>query len=148
MDFPSYRPLLDNSKFEQVSMGLRSKPIKVLFARYGMAVYKNEEEIKRISPDFNLLNNIDYNGIIATAPGNNCDFVSRFFAPKFGILEDPVTGSAHCELIPYWSNILNKKKMIARQLSKRGGELYCSYLGDRVIIGGEAVTYMRGELSL
>ena len=92
--------------------------------------------------------NLEYDGIILTAPGNNCDFVSRFFAPKLGIQEDPVTGSTHCELIPYWSKRLNKKDMIARQLSKRGGELYCSYLGDRVIIGGKAITYMQGELLL
>ena len=76
----------------------------------------------------------------------NVDFVSRFFAPRLGILEDPVTGGAHCELIPYWSKQLNKQDMTAKQLSKRGGVLHCSYLGDRVTIGGEAITYMHGEL--
>ena len=146
MDFPSYSPLPDNSKLKEVSLALKSKPLKLFFAKYCMAVYDTEEEVRNISPNFDLLKSIDYNGIIVTAPGNKYDFVSRFFAPKFGIQEDPVTGSTHCELIPYWSKILNKKNMLASQLSNRGGELYCSYLGNRVIIGGEAITYMHGEL--
>jgi predicted PhzF superfamily epimerase YddE/YHI9 len=87
-----------------------------------------------------------HDGIIATAAGNSVDFVSRFFAPKLGIPEDPVTGGAHCSLIPYWSDRLAKNKLTARQLSERGGELYCEQRGDRVQIGGKAVTYLRGEL--
>lgn len=148
MDFPSYSPMPEDSKLKEVSIVLKSMPSKFLFGRYGMAVYENEQDILKISPNFDALMDLDCDGIIVTAPGNNCDFVSRFFAPKLGIQEDPVTGSAHCELIPYWSKIFNKQNMLARQLSKRGGELHCSNLGDRVIIGGEAVTYMRGELIL
>ena len=148
MNFPCHKPVLENSKLKEISMCLNSKPSKFLSARYGMAVYDSEEKIHKILPNFDLLNNFEYKGVIVTAPGKDCDFVSRFFAPKLGIQEDPVTGSAHCELIPYWSKVLKKKHMLARQLSKRGGELYVSYLGDRVIIGGKAVTYMKGELLL
>ena len=148
MDFPSYSPMPETSKLKEVSTALKSTPSKFLFGKYGMAVYENEQDILKISPNYDALMDLDYNGIIVTAPGNSCDFVSRFFAPKLGIYEDPVTGSAHCELIPYWSKIFNKRNMLARQLSHRGGELHCSYLGERVIIGGKAVPYMRGELML
>jgi predicted PhzF superfamily epimerase YddE/YHI9 len=94
------------------------------------------------------LRTLDALGIIATAPGSDCDFVSRFFAPAAGINEDPVTGSAHCTLIPYWSRRLNKTKLFARQISKRGGELFCRQAGERVLIGGKAVLYLRGEIEL
>ena len=86
--------------------------------------------------------------MIVTAAGKNVDFVSRFFAPQSGIDEDPVTGSAHTTLIPYWSAKLAKTEMTARQLSKRGGELNCSYLGDRCLIGGKAVLYLTGEIEI
>ena len=91
---------------------------------------------------------LDPMGIIATAPGGDCDFVSRFFAPKAGIPEDPVTGSAHCTLIPYWGERLGKSEMLARQISKRGGLLHCAYRGDRVSIGGSAVPFMEGVITL
>ncbi len=94
------------------------------------------------------LNNLDYPAVIITAPGNKVDFVSRNFAPKLGIPEDPVTGSAHCELIPYWSRVLNKKYLIANQISERGGKLYCTYNNDRVTIGGNAITFLRGEIEI
>ena len=94
------------------------------------------------------LKNLDYPAVIVTAPGNEVDFVSRNFAPKLGIPEDPVTGSAHCELIPYWSKIFNKKVLIANQISKRGGKLYCTYNGDRVTIGGNAITFLKGEIEI
>ena len=86
--------------------------------------------------------------MIATAPGEDCDFVSRFFAPLQGIPEDPVTGSAHCELIPYWAEKLGKTKLRARQISARGGELFCELAGDRVRIGGHAALYLKGEIYL
>ena len=91
---------------------------------------------------------LSYLSVIVTAPGNEVDFVSRNFAPKLGIPEDPVTGSAHCELIPYWSRVLKKKRMIANQISKRGGKIYCKDLNNRVTIGGEAVTFLRGEIEI
>ena len=148
MNFPSHEPKEVNHNLEEISNALGVCPTFFLYFDYGLAVFKNEEEIIKINPNFNALENLSYDGIIVTSPGENVDFVSRFFGPKLGIKEDPVTGGAHCELIPYWSKRLNKKDMIARQLSKRGGELYCSYLGDRVIIGGKATTYMQGELLL
>ena len=95
-----------------------------------------------------MLKNLDCVGIIATAPGENCDFVSRFFAPAAGVDEDPVTGSAHCTLIPYWAARLGKNKLTAHQISRRGGELFCELIGDRVHIGGKAVLYLRGEIVL
>ena len=84
---------------------------------------------------------------MVTSKGDNSDFVSRNFAPKLGIPEDPVTGSSHCELIPYWSNKINKKDMIAFQVSERGGKIYCKYNGNRVLIGGEAITFLRGVIN-
>jgi len=87
-------------------------------------------------------------GLIATAPGNDCDFVSRFFAPQSGVAEDPVTGSAHCTLIPYWSKRLGKTRLHARQLSARGGELWCEDLGERVKIGGYAASYLVGKITV
>ncbi len=100
------------------------------------------------SPSFDKLNMLEYPITIVTAPGNEVDFVSRVFAPKLGIPEDPVTGSAHCELIPYWFKSLKKKEMTAHQISKRGGKLYCTYNGDRVTIGGDAITFLRGKIEI
>ena len=94
------------------------------------------------------LKELDCPAVIVTAPGDKVDFVSRNFAPKLGIPEDPVTGSAHCELIPYWSKVLNKKELFAYQISERGGKLYCTHNEDRVTIGGEAVTFLRGEIEI
>ncbi|MEJ7694990.1 PhzF family phenazine biosynthesis protein, partial [Daejeonella sp.] len=99
-----------------------------------------------LSPDFVALSKIDSVGFIATAPGDNSDFVSRFFAPSAGINEDPVTGSAHCNLIPYWANRLGKENMHAYQVSARRGELWCQLKGDRVLMSGKAVTYLKGEI--
>jgi predicted PhzF superfamily epimerase YddE/YHI9 len=90
----------------------------------------------------------DVTGVIATAPGDECDFVSRFFAPAFGIPEDPVTGSAHCTLVPYWAKRLGKTTLRARQISPRGGELFCELRGDRVEIAGRAVKYLEGEIEV
>lgn len=148
MDFPSHEPKLTDQNLDEISSALSVCPSSFLYCNYGIAIFNNEEDIMKVKPDFNRLVKLKYDGIIVTAPGDQVDFVSRFFGPRLGIPEDPVTGSAHCELIPYWSNRLNKKDMIARQLSKRGGELYCSHLGDRVIIGGKAITYLRGELRI
>ncbi len=110
-----------------------------------MLVFQNEQQIIDLAPDFKLMNKVKARGIICTAPGESCDFVSRFFGPQSGIDEDPVTGSAHTTLIPYWSARLEKKTLVAKQLSKRGGTIYCEYLDDRVEIGGTAKTYLVGE---
>ncbi len=112
-----------------------------------MVVVKSEVDVLRTTPDSGLLKKVDCRGVIVTAPGTSCDFVSRFFAPRVGVDEDPVTGSAHCALIPYWSSILGKPKLYARQVSKRGGELFCEYHGERVTIAGRGVLYMTGEIN-
>lgn len=111
-----------------------------------MLVYDNQDQIEKIQPDFKILNQTGSRGIIVTSRGNECDFVSRFFAPGVGIDEDPVTGSAHTTLIPYWHKVLHKTEMTAMQLSKRKGNLKCKYLGERVEIGGKARIYLIGEI--
>ncbi len=108
----------------------------------------NEEIIQQLTPDFSLLSKLEFSGIIVSSAGNNVDFVSRFFAPKIGINEDPVTGSAHTILIPYWAGKLNKTKLEALQLSKRTGYLNCEYLNDRVEMSGQAITYLKGQLTI
>ena len=148
MNFPAYEPKIIDQNLDELYDAFGVRPTLFLCCNYGLAVFNNEAEIIEIIPNLNAIEKLSYNGIIVTAPGENVDFVSRFFAPKFGIPEDPVTGGAHCELIPYWSKRLNKEDMIAKQLSKRGGIIHCSYLGDRVNMGGEATTYMQGELLL
>ncbi|MFZ9010540.1 MAG: PhzF family phenazine biosynthesis protein [Anaerohalosphaeraceae bacterium] len=113
-----------------------------------MVVYETEEEIRTLSPNYHLLNQIPVRGVIVTSPGRDHDFVSRFFAPRCGVPEDPVTGSAHTTLIPYWGGKLGKTRLSAAQLSSRGGILRCELLGDRVKIAGKAITYMKAELYL
>jgi len=113
-----------------------------------MLLYDTQRDIEDISPDFARLTEIDLRGIIVTAPGNDTDFVSRFFAPKLEINEDPVTGSAHTTLTPFWSERLGKKALTARQLSRRKGDLHCKLLDSRVHITGKAVTYLGGEIEI
>lgn len=113
-----------------------------------MVVYDTEEEIRALRPNLHLLNQIPVRGVIVTSPGREVDFVSRFFAPRCGVPEDPVTGSAHTTLTPYWAETLGKNTLSAAQLSPRGGELRCELQGDRVKIAGKAVTYMKAELYL
>ena len=109
-------------------------------------VYSSEKEIREMNPDFAILAKADIRGIIVTAPGDEVDFVSRFFAPKVGVNEDPVTGSAHTTLTPYWAKRTGKTTFKARQLSQRGGELICTLQDDRVLIAGKTKTYLRGEI--
>lgn len=111
-----------------------------------LLLFDSEETIRNISPDFQLLKQTRARGIIVTAAGRDVDFVSRFFAPSVGVDEDPVTGSAHTCLVPFWSSKLRKTDLKALQLSERGGELWCTLAGDRVLIAGKAVTYLRGEI--
>lgn len=112
-----------------------------------MLVYSSQDEIENIKPNFLMLNEVKARGVIVTAPGRGFDFVSRFFAPQSGINEDPVTGSAHTSLIPYWSEKLGKANLSARQISARGGNLVCQYQSPRVKIGGSAVLYLTGEIN-
>ncbi|MFD2245708.1 PhzF family phenazine biosynthesis protein [Pontibacter ruber] len=113
-----------------------------------LLVFQSEEEVAGFNPDINLVNSVPARGIIVSAPGKEVDFVSRFFCPQVGITEDPVTGSAHTTLTPYWSERLGKKKLTAKQLSARQGNLTCEYLGERVNITGKAVTYLTGEIEV
>ncbi|HEY0898788.1 MAG TPA: PhzF family phenazine biosynthesis protein [Sphingobacteriaceae bacterium] len=121
-------------------------PVEILRARDYMVVYEKESDILALKPDFAALSKVDGIGVIVTAKGDSCDFVSRFFAPGAGIPEDPVTGSAHCNLIPYWADRLKKNELHAFQVSSRRGELWCKYEGDRVLMSGKAVTYLKGEI--
>ena len=128
--------------------GLGWIPREVLKTRDYLAVFADADEIAGLKPDMAQLAKLDCLGLIVTAPGRDCDFVSRFFAPGAGIPEDPVTGSAHCTLIPFWSQRLGKTKLHAHQLSLRGGELFCEARGARVGIGGRCALYSRAELEL
>lgn len=128
--------------------GINAKPVEVLKSRDYLVVLNNEDEIRSLKPDFEKLKTLDCLGVIVTAKGWDVDFVSRFFAPNAGVPEDPVTGSSHSTLIPYWSQKLGKSKLAALQLSERGGKLFCEDLGDKVKIAGKAVTYLTGEITV
>ena len=147
LDFPA-RPGAPCPTPPALSEALGREPLEVWQARDYVAVYATPEEIVALRPDMALLGELDCLGTIVTAPGVEVDFVSRFFAPAVGIPEDPVTGSAHCTLVPYWAGRLGRQRLTARQLSARGGELYCELAGERVRIGGRAVTYLTGEIEL
>ncbi|MGD8477222.1 MAG: PhzF family phenazine biosynthesis protein, partial [Burkholderiales bacterium] len=133
---------------DALSEGLGAQPREVLASSDYLAVLDSEASVKNLQPDFAVLATLDLRGVIVTAPGDRCDFVSRFFAPGYGIDEDPVTGSAHCELAPYWSARLGKAQMQARQISSRGGEVHCEMAGDRVVLKGAAVTFMRSRIEV
>jgi predicted PhzF superfamily epimerase YddE/YHI9 len=147
MDFPSHKPSYCEVP-DILVKGLDKTPKKVLASNYYLAIYESEETILSLRPYMKALKELDRIGVIVSAPGNSTDFVSRFFAPAVGIPEDPVTGSAHCTLIPYWAETLNKNKLTALQVSDRGGEINCEYQGDRVIIGGNAKLYLEGTISI
>lgn len=147
LDFPS-RPAEASATPARLAEGLRAQPREVFKGRDYLAVFERESEVAKIAPIFEIVAELEANGVIVTAPGDNCDFVSRYFAPRVGVPEDPVTGSVHCALIPYWSKRLGKTKLHARQLSPRGGELFCEDRGPRVGIGGTAVTYVEGTLQV
>jgi PhzF family phenazine biosynthesis protein len=125
---------------------LGRKPVEILGAVKYLALYDNEADVAALAPDTVALRDIDRDGVIVSAPGHDCDFVSRYFAPHAGIPEDPVTGSAHCTLVPYWAKRLGKTKLHARQISRRGGELFCELRGDRVVIAGRAALYLEGRI--
>ena len=148
LDFPrdNYKPSNDFVDLEEV---LGVKPLELYKGRDDLlAIFDNESLIKNMNPDFMKLSKFDIRGLIVSAPGNSSDFVSRCFFPGAGVNEDPVTGSAHTTLTPYWSNRLNKNTLLAKQLSHRGGMLYCEDKGERIIIGGKAVEYLKGEISI
>lgn len=147
MNFPARMPVACEIP-DHLLEGFSIKPKQVLRSRDYFLVYESEADVLNAIPDFVQLNQVDTLGIIITARGSQADFVSRFFVPNSVIGEDPVTGSAHATLIPYWSQALNKTTMKAEQLSKRRGDLWCGIDGDRVTIAGKAVLYMKGEYRL
>jgi predicted PhzF superfamily epimerase YddE/YHI9 len=148
MNFPS-RPAQEAAPPPGLVAALGGTPQAVLRARNCLVVYGSADEVAALKPDMAALGKVDCWAAIATAPGNNgVDFVSRFFAPAQGIPEDPVTGSSHCTLTPYWAKRLGKTELEARQISPRGGALRCTLNGDRVSIAGRAVLYLEGKISV
>jgi predicted PhzF superfamily epimerase YddE/YHI9 len=126
--------------------GLGAAPAEMLAAQHYLAVFEREEDVRALAPNMNRLATLDRAAVIVTAPGGPGDFVSRFFAPANGVPEDPVSGVAHCTLIPYWSRRLGKPRLLARQVSRRGGDLICEDRGERVVISGPAVLVLEGTL--
>lgn len=147
LNFPA-QPGDKIDKLEGLAEALGKSPVQLIESDDYLAVFESEKDILEMKPDFGLLKKVKCRGIIVTAPGSDCDFVSRFFAPQVGIDEDPVTGSAHCKLTPYWAKRLSKNTLTAKQLSKRGGQLHCELKGNRVLIKGKAVKYMEGEIQI
>ena len=147
LDFPA-RPAAPCPAPAALLKGLGATPEYYAQAQANLAVFKTAAEVLALQPDFSALATLEQYGTIVTAPGTDCDFVSRFFAPRVGVPEDPVTGSAHCVLIPYWAARLGKTTLHARQVSARAGELWCELRGDRVGIAGHAVLYLHGEIEL
>lgn len=148
LDFPKDE-LKPYSDYDLVKKLVGKRPIDLYQGRDDiLAIYDTEADIHEIIPNFNLLADISSRGLIVSAQSQEYDFISRCFFPGAGVNEDPVTGSAHTTLIPYWSKVLNKTKMLAKQVSQRGGILHCDISGDRAIIGGEAVLFLIGEIDL
>ncbi|MXW55223.1 MAG: PhzF family phenazine biosynthesis protein, partial [Gemmatimonadales bacterium] len=150
MDFPA-RPAVSREAPRALVEGLGAEPAEVLASdRDYLVLLEAEDDVRKLKPDFARLRGLDRLGIIVSAPGVSADFVSRFFAPSVGVPEDPVTGSAHCTLAPYWAERLGRGEapLEARQISARGGTLICRHLGDRVTIAGRAALYLTGEITL
>lgn len=147
LDFPSQIPQVCELPEDMVK-GLGLTPLESLKNEDYLVLLENEEALASLKPDFSYLQKLDLRGVIATAPSTEFDFVARFFAPKFGIPEDPVTGSAYTQLTPYWSQKLGKSRLSAKQISSRGGKLLCELNGDRVLISGKAVKYLEGEIEI
>jgi len=147
MDFPAISPRVCDIPPLLLS-GLGKPPQEVLAASDYIAVYTSEDDVRSLQPDFMQLQALDLRGVVATAPGQETDFVSRCFYPKLRVNEDPVTGSAHCQLAPYWSRRLGRQELHARQLSKRGGAVVCEVVHERVFLSGRAADYMVAEIRL
>jgi PhzF family phenazine biosynthesis protein len=145
LDLPARRPV--SVAGDPVGRALGAAPASVLDSGVCYtAVYRTEAEVRALRPDFRAIAALDRHAVIVTAPGDRTDFVSRYFAPAFGIDEDPVTGSSQCDLMPYWAARLGRNALVARQVSRRGGELRCTLEGDRVRVAGAVVPYLEGEI--
>ncbi|MBE0615109.1 MAG: PhzF family phenazine biosynthesis protein [Burkholderiales bacterium] len=147
MDFPA-RPGQPVAVSDALAQALGARPREAYMARDLLAIFDSESVVRALRPDFARVAALDVFAVIASAPGDTVDFVSRFFAPGAGIPEDPVTGSSHCTLTPYWAARLAKTRLSARQLSARGGDLQCELRGERVLIAGQVVEYLRGEIDI
>ena len=147
MDFPA-EPSDSCDVPKPLTEGLGLEPDLVMKGTDYLAVVSTQLQIEKLAPDFRKLARLKSRGLIVTAPGDDCDFVSRCFFPQTGIDEDPVTGSAHCQMTPYWVDRLGKSKLVARQLSARGGEVICIMQGDRVLLEGKAVKYLEGKIEI
>ncbi len=147
MDFPS-RPGKPMQVTDALISALGVRPREAHLARDLLAVFATESEVRTFQPDFQHIASLDAFAVIISAPGDVADYVCRFFAPRQGIPEDPATGSANCTLVPYWAARLAKAELVAKQLSARGGDLRCILRGDRVLIAGRAVEYLRGEITV
>ena len=147
LDFPA-RPGKRIDVSDALSAALGATPREAYLARDLLAVFDTEATVRNLRPDFDRIAALDAFAVIVSAPGNEVDFVSRFFTPRGGIDEDPATGSSHCTLTPYWAARLGKTSLAARQLSSRGGELHCELHGERVLISGHTVEYLHGEISV
>ncbi len=148
LDFPSRPPEAADASLAAVAEALGARPAALLAARDFLAVFDDEAAVHALRPDLAKTAALERMAVIATAPGTGCDFVSRFFAPRVGVPEDPVTGSAHSTLVPYWSRRLGRKALFARQVSARGGELWCEDRGERVRIAGCAALYLEGTIEV
>lgn len=147
LNFPLYIPEKCEMP-ENLFKGLGVRPVECLKSEDYIAVFENEADLAAIEPDHAYLKRLDLRGVIVTSVSDSCDFVARFFAPKYAIPEDPVTGSAYTQLVPYWMEKLGKNKMTARQVSSRGGELVCEVIDNRVKITGKAYTYLEGTIKI
>ena len=145
LDFPSQPPVPCELPLE-IQQCFDSQPVECLKSEDYLVIFNDEQAIKKTNPNFNLLSSLDLRGVCISAKSSEYDFVCRFFAPKYGINEDPVTGSAFTQLIPYWTKALDKPELFAKQVSKRGGEVKCRLEGERVKISGKAVTYLTGAI--
>jgi PhzF family phenazine biosynthesis protein len=149
LNFPSDHVVVSRSNQAlEEALGIIPAEVHIGIHGYWLVLLENEAQVLALKPDFRIMKELEADALIVTAKGSELDFVSRFFAPKKGVDEDPVTGSAHTRLIPFWAKKLSKNKLTAKQISKRGGEVACEYLGDRVLIGGKAVTYLEGEFEI
>jgi PhzF family phenazine biosynthesis protein len=147
MDFPALEPWVCTAPPATLHEALGKDPAAVMQVEDNyFAVYEREEDVRGIRPDFRLMEKLHPAGVAITAPGVDSDFVSRYFAPSYGFPEDPVTGSTHCSLAPFWAEQLGMTSLHARQVSERGGELWCEVRGDRVILKGNAVLTLQGRL--
>ncbi len=147
MDFPIRPPILCDIP-PAIDTAFDAKPIECLKADDYIVVFESERDVLTVEPDPEYLKSLDLRGVVITSKSNQYDFVARFFAPKYGIVEDPVTGSAYTQLAPYWSTKLGQSKFSVKQVSRRGGELRCEVVNNRVHIYGKAIKYLQGEIEL